>query len=148
MSTELSLAEFGTAVERELSFLRHLGFAFTGAGERDSAALGTYLLEAEFTNATVNRIVNVTYLPAHAGPRTVATTRIWLIVPEPVDDFAYTTTDSMRVCATDLSASEGSPSARFADHLQATVQALREQFMEVLAGRAWSPDHLDWGGLK
>ena len=147
MNAEEVRAELARVIEHGLSFLRGLGFDFTGVCERFTDATRTYF-EASFTNETVNRIVRVVYYPKHDGPRAVAFTRIELVVPEPRDDFDYTSTGSMQVCVTDLSTPAGDFAARFGAHLRVSGQILRDQFMKVLRGGAWKSDALDWGGLK
>jgi hypothetical protein len=78
----------------------------------------------------------------------VAITEVALIVPAPVDDFDYTTTNSMSACVTDLSTLGGSLISRLEDHLRTSASILQAQFGEVLVGRAWTPDQLDWCGMK
>ncbi len=135
------------AMVRELPFLPGLGYTFAGVQQRATNALGPYL-EGNFTNAAVNREVRVVYLPANGAPRSVAITSVVLIVPAPVDEFDYTTTDSMNTCVTDLSALDGSLISRLENHLRTSASILQAQFGEVLVGRAWQPDQLDWCGMK
>ncbi len=146
MVTEEMHCEFGRAIGHELSFLRDMGYRFAGVSEYASEALGARL-EGGYTNAAVNRTVRVVYLPGHNTPRSVATTDVALVVPEPVAEFDYTTLQSMQVCVTDLSAAVGF-TAGFNQHLREASRVLRERFGEVLAGRAWQSDQLDWGDMK
>jgi hypothetical protein len=147
MSPEDVRAALSKALERELAFLRELGFEFKGVTEEVSEVLGR-VVRGHYTNGKVNRVVCVTYLPKGSGPREVATTNITLVTSEPADDFDYTSTGNMEVCATDLSALAGDLGARLEQHLRLSERALREKFMKVLHGRFWQSDHLDWGDLK
>jgi hypothetical protein len=147
MDTESLRVELGKATERGLSFLRSLGFDFAGVTEHATDALGTFM-EGDYTNSKANRIVRVVYIPKQQGPGELAITQITLVVPEPFDDFDYTSTGSMEVCVTDLSAAEGDWETRIEYHLRASESALRNTFMAVLAGDFWQSDHIDWGGLK
>lgn len=134
------------AMVRELSFLFGVGYTFSGVQQQASNALGTYL-EGRFTNAAVNREVLVVYLPANGAPRSVAITSVVLVVPVLVDEVDYTTTNSMGVCVTDLSAS-GSILSRLEDHIRTSADILQKRMEAVLDGRAWQADQLDWCGMK
>ena len=147
MSTEETSRIFSQVIERELSFLREMGFTFTGATEEVSAALGISLTGA-YTNAKANRAVRVVYIPKQNGPGEVTITRIELVVPEPLDPFDYTSLGSMEVCATVHSDVTGDFLIRLEHHLRASEKALKDKFVPVLVGGAWQSDHLDWGGMK
>jgi hypothetical protein len=147
MNPEDPRSVLGQVIAQELAFLQEMGFQFDGVTEAFSDALGTRLT-GTYTNTKANRIVRVDYIPKQSGPREVALTNIDLVVPESLDDFDYTTLNSMRVCVTVLSDIKGDLGARLAHHLRASENALRNQFMAVLAGQAWQSDHLDWGDMK
>jgi hypothetical protein len=140
--------ELGRAMEREFSFLQSLGYEFAGVTENFIESIGP-TLEGRYTNAAVNRSVRVAYLPDSKTPgsRSVASTDVALIVPAPVDEDDYTTLHEMGVCDTELTAFEDRM-AGLRQHVHDAALALKSGFGEVLAGRAWESDHLDWGGLK
>jgi hypothetical protein len=144
MNVPPNLRELDRLVEQGLQFLiTEAGYVYQGFCEDDYQHL---TWEWTFSNEGLNRRVRV-MLFKNDPPR-VAATWIDLIRDEPREWDDYTSTGQMHAVKTDLLAINGSLINKMSQHLAASAEQLRTSFANVVAGKEWKSDHLDWGVQK
>ncbi|GAB2888938.1 hypothetical protein GCM10027180_19070 [Microbulbifer echini] len=126
--------------------LKDLGYEYFGVEDISTQAIPKWL-KGTFKNTCVARSVEIGYIPKGVGAREVLKCHISDLNFSP-NDFDYTSTNQMSVPSQKISELDGNLNYRVSITLSAIAKELKESFNEVLTGKMFETEHMDWQGLK
>ncbi|MCW8876068.1 MAG: hypothetical protein OQJ89_00105 [Kangiellaceae bacterium] len=141
------LDELGKKLEEHLvPQLNELGYKYLGVKDVSTEAIPQWF-KGSFENTKVGRIVEVGYIPAGEGTKEVLKCHVTNINFE-ADEFDYSSTNQMTVPSIKISELNLNFSERLATSLDSVSVELNENFKNVLLGKHFESELMNWQGLK